>query len=261
MARPHSKTQNKRSHHRRPQPKRPDGIWIYGRHPVEAALANPKRDIARLVATDEAARHLNALLSNHRPALSPEIVDRQQLDRMVERGAVHQGLAIQVAELPNLALDQAVAATDLVVVLDQVADPHNVGAILRSAAAFGAAAVIMQDRHSPSATGTLAKSASGSLEWVSLVRVTNLARSLDELKDLGFWIAGLDGEAPQELGKIPLQSPLALALGAEGSGLRRLTREACDTLVHIPSARDGLSLNVSNAAAVALFEARRAISG
>ena len=247
----------------RPRPHRVEGsgsLWLYGRHAVAAALANPARRSLRLLATRDAAHDAEALARTRPGAPAPETADRRDIERLVGPGAVHQGLALEVLALPDPELDGAVAGGDLVVVLDQVSDPQNVGAILRSAAAFGAAAVVLQDRHSPQATGALAKAASGALEWVPLVRVPNLARALDRLKELGYWIAGLDGAAEEALGSAPLQAPAALVLGAEGAGLRRLSREACDRLLRIPSGRPELSLNVSNAAAVALYEARRALS-
>jgi len=232
-------------------------LWLYGQHAVAAALANRARTSLRLVATAESADEAGRLARATYAGVQVEILDRREIDRLAGPGAVHQGIALQVEPLPDAGLEDSVGGADLVVLLDQVVDPHNVGAILRSAAAFGAAAVVVQDRHSPQSTGTLAKAASGALEWVPLVRVGNLARALDRLKELGFWLVGLDGEAPDVLGATALPAPLALVLGAEGSGLRRLSREACDRLVRIPSARPGLSLNVSNAAAVALHEARR----
>ena len=235
-------------------------VWIHGRHAVEAALRNPERRILRLVATGKAAAGLRPLVERRADGPALERVDRAALDRLLERGAVHQGAAIEAAPLPERALDDLGADDDLVVVLDRVTDPRNLGAILRSCAAFGAGAVVLQDRHSPRATGTLAKAASGALEWVPLVRVANLARALDRLKGRGYWIVGLDGDSDRVLGRVPLRAPLALVLGAEGSGLRRLTREACDIALAIPTARSGLGLNVSNAAAVALHEARRALA-
>ena len=240
---------------------RSGAVWIYGRHAVEAALGNPERRILRLVATEKAASGLRLLVGRRADAPVRELADRATLDRLLECGAVHQGVAVEAMPLPERAMDELGDRADLVVVLDRITDPHNTGAILRSCAAFGAGAVILQDRHSPQATGALAKAASGALEWVSLVRVANLARALDRLKDRGYWIAGLDGDSDRVLGCFPLHAPLALVLGSEGTGLRRLTREACDVRLAIPSARPGLDLNVSNAAAIALYEARRALAG
>lgn len=255
MSRKHRKQHERRSAATSGERSPGTALWLHGLHPVAAALGNPARVCLRLLATEESAAEAERL-ARPRP-LGVERVDRRELDRIAGPGAVHQGLALQVEALPEPTIEDVLGTTDLVVVLDQVVDPHNVGAVLRSAAAFGAGAVIVQDRHSPQATGTLAKAASGALEWVPLVRVGNLARGLDQLKSSGFWLVGLDGEARQAMGTAPLPSPLALVLGAEGSGLRRLSREGCDLLLRIPSVRPGLSLNVSNACAAALWEARR----
>lgn len=230
-------------------------LWIYGHHAVAAALNNHNRQCHLLMATSDALRELERHL-NLATDLTIEKAERQAIERRLPAGAVHQGLALQADPLPDLDLATVCAKKDLVVVLDQVSDPHNVGAILRSAAAFGAAAVILQDRHSPGATGALAKSASGALEKMPLVRVVNLARALDELKRLGFWIVGLDADAPATLDNLDPGAPVALVLGAEGAGLRRLSREACDIIASLPHTGGMASLNVSNAAAVALFALR-----
>jgi len=255
MARKQSKTRAQRRSAEPPHSG--SGYWIYGRHPVEAALANPERTVMRLVATEESARQIDGTLLT-RP-VSPEIMTRQAIDRLLGQSAVHQGLALRVAPLPERSLEDVVGDGPTVAVLDQVSDPHNVGAILRSAAVFGIGAVVVQDRHAPDATGALAKAASGAMEWVPVVRVTNLARALDDLKTHGYWLTGLDGQASQTLGDFPLPGPQAIILGAEGHGLRRLTRETCDNLLAIPHHRTDLSLNVSNAAAIAFYEMRRLV--
>ena len=241
------------------------GFWLWGIHPVLAALANPARRCRRLVLTHDAARSHGAALEKLAKTctLPPaETVERAALDDILPVGAVHQGIAL--AADPLLALDIADVAAmatgsepATIVVLDQVTDPHNVGAVLRSAAAFGAIALVVPDRHAPEETGTLAKSASGALECVPLVRVTNLARALDALKEGGFWIAGLTGDAPLTLAQAKLSGRIVLVLGSEGLGLRRLTRERCDHLVKLPQSDRVESLNVSNAAAVALYELAR----
>ena len=230
--------------------------WIYGRHAVHAALDNPQRRTDRLVATAEGASRLRDAF----PALDPEIVDRGTLDALLPDQAVHQGIALlapalQATALADLLVDPSPQA--ILVVLDQVTDPHNVGAVLRSAAAFGALGVIVQDRSAPPAAGTLTKAASGALDILPLVRVTNLARALDQIEAGGFWRIGFDGDAEQSLGDAPLNGRVALVLGAEGGGLRRLTREACDHLVRIEAPGKLKTLNVSNAAAVALYETVR----
>ena len=193
------------------------------------------------------------------PRAGVEIVERRALEKLLPNGAVHQGLALAAEPLPAVDFESilATAATpnmpQIVVALDQVTDPHNVGAILRSAAAFGALAVIVPEHGAPSVTGTLAKAASGALEEVPLLRVTNLSRALEKLKDSGFWSLGLDEAAEQTIAALDLPARVALVLGAEGSGLRRLTREHCDFLARLPTRSAMASLNVSNAAAVALY--------
>ena len=249
---------------RRP-PERGSGHWLFGTHAVLAALANPQRRCRRLLLTAEAghalAGELGALLAAP-PRLSPEVVGRGELDRLLPT-AVHQGIALEVAPLEEPTLEEvlrqgATSADAVLLVLDQVTDPHNVGAILRSAAAFGALGVVVTERHAPHSTATLAKAASGALETIPLVRVGNLARALEEIKGAGFWCIGLAADAAATIAEARLDGRTALVLGAEGAGLRRLTRERCDLLVRIPLASAAVaSLNVSNAAAVALYELAR----
>ncbi len=250
-----------------PRPGGRTGTWLYGVHAALAAAANPERQIQRIVLSPETEATLGprlAALAQGRPAglPAPEILAREQLDRLLPRGAVHQNIGLCVDELEAPDLEDVIRATEgqhaaRVVVLDQVTDPHNVGAILRSAAAFDVAAVVMPERHAPGASGVMAKAASGALERVPLVRVVNIARALDRLKQAGFWSVGLDGGAAAALHEADLTGKLALVLGAEGEGLRRLTREHCDLMVRIPIARGAESLNVSNAAAVTLYELAR----
>lgn len=230
--------------------------WIYGWHAVLAALNNPRRGPGRLVTTPEAGTRLKAEIS----AVSPEILTRPQLDDLLPENAVHQGIALNAPAPQDPALEEILATTDeaaCVVVLDQVTDPHNVGAVLRSAAAFAATAVIVQDRSAPPATGALAKAASGALDIVPLIRVTNLARAMEQLGAAGFWRIGFDGDAKTALDEAPLDGRVALVLGAEGSGLRRLTRQHCDHLTRIAAPGALTTLNVSNAAAIALHETAR----
>lgn len=248
---------------RRAQPPREGGLWLYGQHPVAAALENEARRCHRLVTTAEALEDLPpAVLKALRARDIPvESAPKEVLERLLPPGSVHQGLALKVEPLEELGLDEVCARDDgekaVVVVLDQVTDPHNVGAILRSAAAFGARAVVVTDRHAPGATAVMAKSASGALDIVPLVRVVNLARALDQLGEMGYWRIALDGDAEKTLAETDTTGAVALVLGAEGVGLRRLTRERCDTVARLPIS--GIeSLNVSNAAAVALYEVVRA---
>jgi 23S rRNA (guanosine2251-2'-O)-methyltransferase len=233
-------------------PQAPPGGWLFGTHAVEAALANPKRLHQRLVVTAEVAQ----TLGTRRLPVPLEIVERVFIDRLVGPQAVHQGIALQTPALDQPQLHDllgGVTQDSRFLVLDQVTDPHNVGAILRSAAAFGAAAVVLPDRGAPAETAVLAKAASGALERVPLVRVVNLARALDDLKTAGVWCIGLDGTAGRTLAEALTDQATALVLGAEGAGLRRLTTERCDTLARLPTVADFASLNVSNAAAIALY--------
>ena len=227
-------------------------VWLFGRHAVLAALANPERRIERILATKEAAERHAAELGN-----KVELFSRDDLGHRLPAGAVHQGLAALVAPLEEPQLEDVLARCGedaLVLALDQVTDPHNVGAILRSAAAFGAAGVIVTERHAPADTGVLAKAASGALEIVPLVRAVNLARALEQLKEAGFWLYGLDEQGDAALGTLDLKGRVCIVLGAEGEGLRRLTAEKCDRLVTIPTQAALAALNVSNAAAVAAYE-------
>ncbi|HLJ62558.1 MAG TPA: 23S rRNA (guanosine(2251)-2'-O)-methyltransferase RlmB [Stellaceae bacterium] len=247
------------------QPRTSSLQWIYGRHAVAAALANPARSARRVVALGESAEGLKALLATARARVPPsgvEILERRFLEALLPPGAVHQGVALAVEPLPAPDLEEILRALEktkreVILILDQVTDPHNIGAILRSAAAFSARAVITLEHGAPPVTGVLAKAASGALETVALLRVTNLARALDRLKEEGFWCVGLEEEGTQVLAALDLPPLIALVLGGEGSGLRRLTRERCDFLARLPTAPDFPSLNVSNAAAIALYELAR----
>lgn len=235
--------------------------WLYGDHAVLAALRNPARKIKRLVVTKSKPGQLSTEdqeLLNALPAC--EILPGDQLAQLLPDNAIHQGIALkagalpayEVEDLPTLFEDQPHQA---VAVLDQVTDPHNVGAILRSAAAFGIGAVIIPDRHSPQITGVLARAASGAVESVPLIRVNNLARALDKLAELGFWRIGMDGTSDQELdATLKNTTKVALVLGSEGKGLRRLTQEKCDLMGKLPISPKIESLNVSNAAAIAFYE-------
>lgn len=236
-----------------------DENFLYGFHAVSAALLNPERKILRIMLTRNAEHELAEQEVNldSRIFPSPEIMTGEEIAAALPPGAVHQGIALKVSALRDLSLDEACEDSRTVVVLDQVTDPHNFGAILRSAAVFGAGALIATDRNSPPLGGVLAKSASGALEKVKIAKVTNLARALDELKDLGFEVIGLDGEGEVSLPDFKTGPKVALVLGAEGAGLRRLTREHCDVLARLPASGPMRSLNVSNAAAVALYELAR----
>jgi 23S rRNA (guanosine2251-2'-O)-methyltransferase len=226
-----------------------DRVVLFGLHAVEAALANPRRHIGRLFATENAAQRLSPLLAKRR--VKPEPTSPKDLDRLLGPDAVHQGVALETEPLPPMGLDD-VSPDGILLVLDQVTDPQNVGAALRSAAVFGASGLVLTERHSPPLHGVLAKAASGALDIVPVILVKNLAQSLSELGERSFLRVGLAEEASEALETAPLTRPLALVLGAEGKGLRQLTREHCDRLCRISTENAFASLNVSNAAAVAL---------
>jgi 23S rRNA (guanosine2251-2'-O)-methyltransferase len=223
---------------------------LYGFHTVAAALANPQRKIRKLLLTENAARRLAEEKIDTR--VTPEIVRPQLIDQRLGPDAVHQGMLAEADPLPSPDI-ATLKQEGIVLVLDQITDPHNVGAILRSAAAFAVKAIVTTARHSPEATGVLAKSASGALELVPLVLVQNLARALTALNERGFLTVGLDSEGTDDLAKVELREPLALVLGAEGKGLRQLTRETCASVARLDMPGEIKSLNVSNAAVLALY--------
>jgi 23S rRNA (guanosine2251-2'-O)-methyltransferase len=225
---------------------------LYGWHPVKAALENPARKVRKFLATENAARHL----TEEGVTASPDIVRPTAIAERLPPDAVHQGLYLEADPLPSPEIAD-VAGGGTVLLLDQITDPHNVGAILRTAAGFDVAAVVTTARHSPEATGALAKAASGALEYVPIVTVQNLARAMAELKERGYRLVGLDSSADADLGDAPLAAPLVLVLGAEGKGLRQLTRESCDHVGRLELPGRIKSLNVSNAAALALYVASK----
>ena len=227
-------------------------VRLWGRHAVEAALKNPERRHRKLWATREGIDSLDGELPADFPV---EYAQGADLARLVARDAPHQGLVLDCDSLPDIWLDDVLEGDPArpVVVLDQVTDPHNVGAIMRSAAAFNACAIVTQDRHAPPESGTLAKSASGALEVLPWVRVVNLARALEDIAEAGYWRIGLDGEATSTLGEALPTGPVALVLGAEGEGMRHNVTQHCDAIARLPISEAMESLNVSNAAAIALY--------
>ncbi len=236
---------------------RPEGrsehALLYGWHTVAAALANPARRFRKLLITENALRRLQDEAVTL--PIAPEVVRPDAIAARLGPDAVHQGLLAETDPLPSVELDDLGPAS-LVLILDQITDPHNVGAILRSAAAFAVDAVVTTARHSPEATGVLAKSASGALEHVPLVLVQNLARAMTALRDRSFLLVGLDSDGVEDLPEVRIAAPCALVLGAEGKGLRQLTRATCDVVARLDMPGAIKSLNVSNAAAVALYVAR-----
>ena len=231
----------------------PGQVRLWGRHAVEAALKNPARQHRKLWATREGIASLDGDLP---PDFPVEFADVADLGRLVARDAPHQGLVLDCVALEDIHLSDILAEQGTkgpIVVLDQVTDPHNLGAILRSSAAFDATAIVTQDRHAPPESGVVAKSASGALETVPWVRVVNLARALEELAEAGYWRIGLTGHAEATLAEALPAGPVALVLGAEGEGMRQNIEAHCDALAKLPISAAMESLNVSNAAAVALY--------
>ncbi len=234
-----------------------DGLWLYGIHAVRAALANPRRRVKRLLITTRAAEEIGEKLLGR---VRHEVTDGDTVARMLPAGAVHQGVALQCDPLHGHTLAEVLEPSErrrIVLVLDQISDPHNAGAILRTAAAFGVSVVIVQDRNSPPETGALAKSASGALDLIPVVSVVNISRALDDLSKLGFWRVALAGDGEAPLKDVAHDGDIVLVLGSEGSGIRRLVREHCDAAAYVPMDSAMESLNVSNAAAIALYELRR----
>lgn len=254
--------------HASPPPPRltlaPGRVLLWGVHAVRAAWLNPDRRCTRLWVTEAGEDLVQTLRAESDELLlkrpDHKKVDRRDLDLLLPDGSVHQGVALEVDPLPMTALHTILnreTPPECLIVLDHVTDPHNVGAILRSAAAFGAGALIMTERHAPQSTGVMAKTACGALEHVPVVPVVNLARTLDELRSAGYWCIGLAEEGQRDLSAIDLRGRIAIVLGAEGEGLRQLTRKKCDELARLPTQPPIGSLNVSNAAAVSLYEVRR----
>jgi 23S rRNA (guanosine2251-2'-O)-methyltransferase len=249
------------------KPKLPQRPMLYGFHAVCAAWRNPERSIQALYATEAGLKSFEETLADTQRASAnhpaPQIVDKQTLENALPQGAVHQGLALACHDLPESSVQDFIIESDardhgVYLVLDQVTDPHNVGAIMRSACAFGANGLIMQRRHAPERHGVLAKTACGAVEHVPVAQETNLSRAIEELQEAGFIVIGLDerGEHPIQNWSAPFKykpTKIALVLGAEGPGLRPLVRDHCDSLVHLPTSGELSSLNVSNAAAVSLF--------
>lgn len=225
-------------------------LFLYGIHAVNAALQNPKRHHKNLYVVPDLAADYEFY------AKILKISTKKEIEKLIPPESVHQGIVLETTALSNLHLDELPLTKEpcLILAFDQVTDPHNVGAILRSAACFKIDGVIHTDRNCPPETGVLAKSACGALDYISFARVTNLARTLDELKEHGFWVVGLSERGKEPLHNIDLPKKIVLVIGAEGSGMRRLVMEKCDFLAQLPTNPDFPTLNASNAAAVALYE-------
>lgn len=259
-----SRQQHARNDHKPGGNKRGGGVQLFGFHAASAAWLNPSRHCHRLLLTQTSLRQFEPIIAQakklnlKRP--SPEIIDLRAIDKQLPNGTVHQGILLEAENLPDRELEDLLELENLppaIVVLDQVTDPHNVGAILRSACAFGIGAVLVTERNAASQTGVLAKTASGALEHTPIFRTGNLSQSLKKLQNAGYWCIGLDETGKSALHHIKMPAKVALVLGAEGEGLRRLTIESCDEIAKLPTAPPVGSLNVSNAAAVAMYEVMR----
>jgi 23S rRNA (guanosine2251-2'-O)-methyltransferase len=242
-----------------PSRREPGGEWLYGLHAVQAALANPNRKLGRAALTPRAIETIGEKLLKR---VQVETLEPGAIDKLLPAGAVHQGAALEAWPLKSRDLEEILAEPGpegrrIILVLDQLSDPHNVGAILRTAAAFGVIAVVVQDRHAPPQSGALAKAASGALDLLPYVEVVNITRTLDQLAELGFWRIALAGDGESSLAEAMPAGDVALVLGSEGAGIRRLVREHCEASAFIPISTKMESLNVSNAAAIALYELRR----
>ena len=234
-------------------------VTLYGRHPVLAAINNVNRKINKIFCTKENAEEIKKALSQSKRNISVSIVDRKELDKMLPRDAVHQGFALLCQELEDYTLDEICRLAEEkqnchILILDQVTDPQNIGAIIRSCVAFDTLALVLQDKNSPTETGTMAKASAGMIEQLPICRVTNLSRAMAQLKDSGFWIIGMDGYAKTYIDSVNKNGKIAIVMGSEGKGMRRLVEESCDTTVKLPIAPTVESLNVSTAAAIALYE-------
>ena len=238
----------------KPNNNQKSSLILYGRHAVLEALQNQKRKCSKILCTKENADEIRRVSK-----VTPQIVERKEIDKLLPPEAVHQGFALFCNELPPIALEDIIEHSEAlencnILFLDQVTDPQNIGAIIRSAVAFNCLALIVQDKNSPSETGSMAKASAGMIEHLPIVRVTNLARAIDELKDAGFWTIGMDGYAKTTVSELKKGGKNAIIMGSEGKGMRRLIEENCDITVKLPMNPLVESLNVSTAAAIILYE-------
>ena len=233
-------------------------VIIYGRHAVMAALANPNRKIQKVFCLQENAAELKNVIGNRKLI----VATKKDFEKLLPNEFVHQGFAAVAENLKNADIDDICASAEkkencCLLILDQVTDPQNIGAIIRSCAAFGADALIVQDKNSPKESGAMLKAAAGTFEKMPVCRVTNISRAVEKLKKCGFWVIGMDGYAKDEVSSLPREGKLAVIMGSEGKGMRRLVAESCDMLIRLPISPDVESLNVSNAAAIVLYELRK----
>ena len=248
------------SKNRNNTPNTSSGNILYGRHPVMAVLNNPRRRISKILCTKDNFDEIKAVCQQNKINTGIiNTVDKKDIDRGLPRDAVHQGFAVYCSELEDYSLEDICILADQksrchVLILDQVTDPQNIGAIIRSCVAFDTLALILQDKNSPAETGTMAKASAGTIEHLPICRVTNLSRAIQQLKDAGFWTIGMDGYAETYIDEVNKSGKTAIIMGSEGKGMRRLVEESCDMTVKLPISEKVESLNVSTAAAIALYE-------
>lgn len=233
-------------------------LILYGRHAVMGALQNPERRIDKILCTAETADELRKITSKNLT-----IVDRKEIERVLPFEAVHQGFALYCSELPTYSIEEVIEMSDAhenchILVLDQVTDPQNIGAIIRSAVAFNTLALVLQDKNSPAETGAMVKASAGMIEHMPIARVTNLSRAIDQLKTAGFWTIGMDGQAKTSINDLKKGGKTAIIMGSEGKGMRRLVEESCDTTIKLPMNEKVESLNVATAAAIVMYEMNKA---
>ena len=233
---------------------------LYGKHAVVAAINNPRRNVRKILCVAENAPYIREICRKNTAGENIiQICERKEIDKLLPKDAVHQGIVAFCSKLEDYTLEEmcnnlTAENKATVMILDQVTDPQNIGTIIRSCVAFGCDALIMQDRNSPQETGAIAKAAVGTMESLPIIRVTNLSRAIEKLKDCGFWVVGMDGYASKYIDSLDKNSKLAIVMGSEGKGIRRLVEESCDIAVKIPMADKVESLNVATAASIVLYE-------
>lgn len=252
-----------KAHKKSPSFSAGNSIIFYGKHPVFAAIANPERQINKILCTEDNAEELRVHCLKNKRNCTIDVIDKKEIDKILPREAVHQGIAAYVKSLENDTIEDICALSEQqtnahILILDQVTDPQNIGAIIRSCVAFNTLALIVQDKNTPTETGAMAKASAGMIEHLPVCRVTNLSRTIAQLKSAGFWTIGMDGYAQTTIDQLKKGGKTAIIMGSEGKGMRRLVEEACDITVRLPISEKVESLNVSTAAAIALYELSKA---
>ncbi len=238
----------------------PDSVLLYGRHAVISALQNPQRKISKIMCTQENFKELNSILQqNNTDKTLLQVVERKEIEKLLPQNSVHQGFLLFCSKLKDYTIEEICDKIKdhtkaNIMILDQVTDPQNIGTIIRSCVAFGCDALIMQDKNSPQETSAIVKASVGTIEHLPIIRVTNISRTIEKLKDYGFWVVGLDGYAKETISTLDKNGKIAIVMGSEGKGMRRLVEESCDISVKIPMSENVESLNVATAASIILYE-------